>query len=164
MPTHDRLRELLTYDPVKGEIRTKKGRLLVPDHDGLVTIFDANAKPKHKKYKLNKIAYYLAFGLFPRKDQVVLHKNLDSEDYKIHNLLVVSKKVFCNIKEAQKNLSGGIKITPHPEDQFAYEVNWFEEGKPKKVVHYDIAFAQRVQTRLILKFSKFLTKYCLFDN
>ena len=162
-PSLERLKELLTYDPSKGGVYTRKGRLLIPDTDGLVTIFDQYAKTKRVKYKLERIAYYLAFGVYPREDQKVLHKNLDDSDNSIKNLSLVSKSVYRQIKEAQKNLEGAIRITPHPEDQFSFILSWYDKGKEVQKTVYDIGIAKRQQVRLQLKYSKILTKYCVFD-
>ena len=52
----ERLREVLDYDPLSGRILNKKTRrLLQPDHDGLVIIFDSAAK-RSIKMKLDRIA------------------------------------------------------------------------------------------------------------
>lgn len=162
-PSLERLKELLTYDPSKGGVYTRKGRLLFADSDGLVTIFDQYAKIKRVKYKLERIAYYLAFGVYPRDDQKVLHKNLDDNDNSIKNISLVSKSVYRQIKEAQKNLEGGIRITPHPDDQFSFILSWFDRGKEVHRVTYDISVCKRLQVKLQLKYSKILTRYCVFD-
>lgn len=161
----ERLKELLDYDALSGKITIRKNkRVLAPDHDNIVVIFDRMAKPKAKKYKLEKIAFALAYGYFPREDQRVLHKNLDISDNRLKNLSLVSRSVFKQIKEAQKNLDGGIKIVPHPTDQFCYVLHWFEGGTEKTKIINDIVVARRQQLKLQLKYSKILTKYCLFEN
>ena len=103
----ERLKELLEYNPETGKVTIRKSqRVLTPDADGIVVIFDSKAKPKTRKYKLERIAYYLAFSIVPREDQKVLHKNLDPEDNRIQNLSLVSRSVFRQIKEAHRNLDG----------------------------------------------------------
>ena len=161
----ERLKDLLEYCPETGKVTIKKSkRVLTPDHDGIVVIFDSKAKPKTRKYKLERIAFYLAFSIFPREDQRVLHKNLDSEDNRIQNLALVSRSVFRQIKEAHRNLTGGIHLTPHATDQFAYILRWYEGGVEKAKTIQDIVIARRQQLKLQLKYSKILTKYCVFDN
>jgi len=161
----ERLKELLEYDALTGKVSIRKNkRVLTPDHDGIVMIFDREAKPKHKKYKLEKIAYYLAFSIFPREDQRVLHKNLDPEDNRQTNLVLVSRSVYKQIKEASRNVAGGIRIVPHATDQFSYMLHWFENGIEKIRLVQDIVIARRYMVRLQLKYSKILTKYCVFDN
>lgn len=158
----NQLEKLLDYDKETGKVRTKRRRELLPDHDGLVVVFD-NSSKKSYKLKLDKIAYALGYGVLPRKDQKILHKNLNSEDNRLRNLCVVSSKTYLQIKEAQKNLSVGIKLDLHPEDQFSYIVSWYEQGVHKQKTLHDIIQARKEQLRLQLKFSKILTKYCVFD-
>ncbi len=161
----ERLRELLVYDPLSGSIRVRKSnRFLTPDDLGQIVVFDSKEK-KHKsqRYMLDRLAAFFAFGKFPLPDQKVLHKNLDPLDNRLCNITVVSKNVYKCIKEAWKNLDGGIRLVPHPIDQFSYILYWFEGGKEKFKVIQDIVLARRQQVKLQLKYSKILTKYCIFD-
>lgn len=158
-----RLREILDYSPLTGAVHNRRTkRLLQADHDGLVTVFCSKQKKPHK-LKLDKIAFALAHGVFPRKDRRVLHRNLDTSDNSLKNLAVVSRGVFLLIKEAYKNLAGGIKINAHHTDQFCYVVSWTEQNKDKSKVVHDIVEARRVVAALSLHYSKVLTKYCVFD-
>lgn len=158
-----RLKEILDYDPSTGKVYTKKGRQLTPDDDGLVVVFDNQAIVRSVKHKLDKLAYYLAFGVYPRKDQKVLHRNLDEFDNSIKNLSLVSRSVYRQIKEAHKNLTGGIHLVPHTVDQFSYVIKWFDSGVEKSKIIQDIVIARKAQLKLQLKYSKILTKYCFFD-
>lgn len=163
-PQYERLKELLEYDASTGKINNRKTkRVIIPDHDGLVIIFDNQADIKSKKYKLEKIAYYLAFGVYPKDEQKVLHKNLNPNDNRLNNLVLVSRVVFLKIKEAHKNISGGIRIVPHPTDMFCYFVYWYSKGSEVSKMFDDIGFARVHSTKLQLKYSKILTNYCLFD-
>lgn len=159
-----RLKELLEYEPQTGKVFTKKKRLVTPDHSGFVIIFDKDAASKSKKFKLDKLAYALAFGVFPEDYQMVLHKNMDELDNRMNNLTLVSREVYKQVKEAHRNLTGGIHIVPHATDQFAYILKWYEQGQEKHKIIQDIVVARRSQLRLQLKYSKILTKYCIFDN
>ena len=159
-----RLNELLTYNPKNGEVRVRKSnKLLQADHDGLVYVFDSQSKPKSVKYKLDKLAFYFLTGSFPSESQKILHKNLDESDNRATNLAVVSRGVFNKINEAVKNLDYGIKLVNHPTDQLSYIVLWYESGVERSRVIQDVVIAKRMKTRLQLKFSKFLTKYCIFE-
>ncbi len=163
-PSLERLKEILKYDPVTGKVCTLKGRALTADQDGLVTVFDRDAKKPSTKYKLERVAYFLAHDFFPREDQKVLHKNLDTADNRAKNLLLVSRSVFRQIKEAERNLEGAIKIIAHPVDMFSYILLWFDKGVERSRIFGDIGVARRYQVKLQLKYSKILTKYCLFDS
>ena len=158
----DRLRELLEYDPNTGAIRTKRKRVLQADHDGLVVIFDGSTKRSYKM-KLDRIAYVLAFGVNPKEQNRILHKNLDTSDNRIQNLDQVSREVFLKIKEAHRNLTTGIRVVLHPTDQFSYNVFWYEKNVEKCKLIQDIGLARSFQVKLQLKYSKILTKYCVFD-
>lgn len=159
-----RLRELLDYDPLVGTIRNKKTkRVLQPDHDGLVILFDS-AEKKSTKLKLDKIAYALAFGTFPKDDKRVLHRNLNQNDNRLNNLVLVSRNTYLQIKEAHKNLTTGIRLVAHSTDQFSYIVHWFEDGSERTKILQDIVPARELQLKLQLKYSKILTKYCVFDE
>ena len=160
----DRLRELLDYDPLSGAIRNKKTkRLLQADPDGLVIIFDSATK-RSIKMKLDRIAYALAFGALPKDDKRVLHKNLNTSDNRLNNLSVVSRSLFLQIKEAHKNLTNGIKIQAHSSDQFSYIVHWYQDGVEKTKIVNDIVPARELQLKLQLKYSKIITKYCMFED
>jgi len=159
----DRLRELLTYCPSTGEVKnTRTNRVLQADHDGLIALFDNQTKRTHKM-KLERVAYALAFGVQPKDDKKVLHKNLNSSDNRLINLCLVNRAVFLMIKEAHKNLTVSIRISQHSTDQFNYVVNWMEKGVEKSKVVCDIIEARKIALNLQLKYSKILTKYCVFD-
>jgi hypothetical protein len=158
-----RLRDILNYDPASGVISNRKtSRKLIADHDGLVTVYCTKQK-KSYKLKLERIAYTLAYGIQPRADQRVLHKNLDISDNSSKNLSLVSRSTFLLIKEAQKNLTQNIRISAHPHDQFNYVVHWIDKNQEKHKVVHDITKARQLMLKLQLKYSKILTKYCLFD-
>lgn len=159
----ERLKQLLTYDPLSGAIHTRKSnRKLIADHDGLVIVFDPIEK-KSYKLKLERIACTLAFGVAPSDNKRVLHKDLNVSDNSLKNLSIVSRAVFLAVKEAHKNLTQNIKMVQHPVDQFNYVVHWTEKGQDKQKVVHDITEARRLILKLQLKYSKVLTKYCVFD-
>ena len=163
MITPVQLKNLLDYNPSTGVITTRRKRVLTADHDGLVVIFDSNTK-RSIKMKLDRIAYALAYGEHPKDTSRILHKNLDQYDNRLVNLVQVSRELFIKIKEAHRNLSTGIKVVAHPTDQFSYNVFWYEQGVEKCKLIQDIGLARRFQVVLQLKYSKILTKYCLFNE
>jgi len=161
--TPERLREILDYDPLSGTITKKKSkRVLQPDPDGLVIIFDSQNK-RSIKMKLDRIAYALAFGILPKEDKRVLHKNLNQSDNRLNNLQLVSRQVYLQIKEAYRNLTTGIRLSAHPTDQFCFVLHWYEDGAERSKILQDVVPARELQLKLQLKYSKILTKYCVFD-
>lgn len=152
------------YNPQNGEVRVRKSnKLLIPDEGGLVYVFDSQGVPKSVKYKLDKLAYFLWTGIFPSESSKILHKNLDDNDNRAINLLEVSRGTYNKIKEAEKNLDYGIRIGNHPTDKLSHVLYWYENGAERFKVVGDIVVAKRLKTKLQLKYSKFLTKYCIFD-
>lgn len=158
------LNEILNYSPLDGTFHIVKDgkpyRKLFPDEDGYLIFYK-----KGKKYKLkaNRVAIELGNALVVPKDKVVLHKNLDSSDYRLQNLRLVSRKVNNVIKEAHRNLSGALRIVPHHQDMFSYVLCWREEGKDRLLVIQDIVVVRRLYVKLQLKYAKILSKYCIFD-
>ena len=126
-------------------------------------VFDSKGNPKSVKYKLDKLAYFLWTGDFPNESSKILHRNLSDTDNRALNLLVVSRSTYNKIKEAEKNLDYGIRIINHPTDQLSHHLCWYENGAEKVKVVEDIVVAKRLKTKLQLRYSKFLTRYCIFD-
>lgn len=160
------LADLLSYDPtlgnffVVGASGSRCPRRLVPDEEGYLVFFR-----KGQKYKLkaNKVAIELHYGQPVAADRIVLHRNLDSKDYRLINLKVISREVMKLIKEAQRNLNGNLKIVPHPTDAFSYVLCWRQDGKDRTKVIHDIGTAQSELTRLQLAYAKVLNRFCVFD-
>lgn len=161
--TPERLSEILFYDSATGYIsRISNGRRLIPDENNCVIVSDTVAGVS-AKIKYDKLAYMLAYRKVIKDNQRVLHKNLDQEDCSLQNLVLVSREVFLKVKEAHRNLETGIKMVAHKNDQFSYVVQWYESGKPRKKLVRDVVSAQKMMLRLRLKYSKILTRYCVFD-
>ena len=129
----------------------------------MVYVFDSQGTPKSVKYKLDKLAYFLWTQKFPSDKGRILHRNLDENDNRAINLIEVSRSVYNKINEAVRNLDYGIRLVNHPTDQLSYILLWFEGGVERSRVVQDIVVAKRLKTRLQLRFSKFLTKYCIFE-
>lgn len=154
------LKSNLKYLPDPGLV-LKGDKQLNPDVNGFVSILLPSSK--RMKLKLDKLCYFLGTGIMPGKDHKILHKNLDEEDCSLRNLVLVHSSDFRRVKEAVKNLEGGIKLQQHPVDKLAHKVTWYEGGIQRSKVIHDIVPARRFETRLKLKFSKILTSYCIFD-
>lgn len=165
--TPERLKELLDYDHLSGIITNKRTkRRLQADHDGLVILFDLPWSVLWR-WSLTELPMLWPSDHYLWVDQRVLHKNLDIYDNRLNNLSLVSRALFLQIKEAHKNILGGIKIVAHPTDQFYYILHWFENGAEKTKILQDIVPARELQLKLQLKYSKilqnivFLTKFNL---
>jgi hypothetical protein len=158
-----RLNELLVYKPLTGEIFTKEPyRKLSPDPEELITIWD-RVTQKRTKFKVGRLCWILGNNKKLRKNQKVLFRNLNSEDTRLVNLLVVTPAVFSKIQEAAKNLRGGLKILPHASDMYDFVVWHYNNRIYRKETFHDIITAQQRLHVLQLKAAKVLTKYCIFE-
>lgn len=157
------IKDYIHYDKLEGRFfLLKKGKIyrqIFADQDGYLIFFRDGSK---FKLKASKIAVELGNDVVLDKSKVVLHKNLDTTDYRLQNLKIISRSVNNSIKEAQRNLAGALKMELHPTDMFSYVISW-KEGRDKSVVVCDITVAKRMFSRLQLKFAKILSKYCVFD-
>jgi len=155
----ERIKEFLVYDPVTGEIKNLRGRSISPDEDGYVLITDPKDKKK-KKFRFAYLCWAMGNGRFPEASEKIIHRNLNKQDTSLCNLYLVSNEEYKKYKNAHKNLTGGIRLSLHPSDTYCYRVHWFEGTTEKTQVVYDIVVAKRLETKLRLRFSKILTKYC----
>lgn len=159
----DRLKELVKYDPVTGNLYNKVSeRKLTIDDLGFVTVYD-NENKKRIKMKAERLCLILFTGIDDSKDERILFRNLNERDYRAVNLQLVDRKVYNRIMEAYRNLSGDLKLNPHPHDQYSYIITYQDEGKIKNITVYDIVVARQKYLSLQLKYAKILNKYCIFD-
>lgn len=158
------VKELIDYDVIEGSFFILKNntryRKIFPNEEGYLIFYKQS---KRIKLKANKAAIALVQDIIVQKDKVVLHKNLDENDYRYCNLRLISKKVHNTIKEAYRNLNGYLKLQPHHKDMFSYILIWKESGKDKILVVQDVVVAKRMLTKLQLKYAKILNRYCVFD-
>ena len=159
-----RINELLVYDPLTGDITMRDTiRKVSPDPDGFVTIWD-NLSKKKTKFKADRLAWTLGNNKKLRKNQKVLHLNLNLKDNRLTNLKLVPSAVFNKIQEAAKNLSGALRIQPHPTDRYDFNLFYFNDRVLKKETYSDIMITQRRLIELQLRFAKVLTRFCIFDK
>lgn len=159
----ERLNQLLQYDHLTGKLFSKEhNREIQADPDGFITIWDSLAKKK-TKFKADRLCFTLGNNKKVRKNQKILHKNLNNKDNRLVNLVLISQSVHNRVKEASKNLSGGIKIQPHIKDKYDFVVSYFDDKFHTKEVYCDIIAAQNRVIVLQLKYAKVLTRYCCFE-
>lgn len=158
------LQQLIEYEMLTGAFYTKKNgeiaRRIFPNEEGYLIFYRNN---RRLKLKANKVAMELITGKPVPDKKTVLHKNLDENDYRLQNLKIIPKSTYNLIREAHRNLSGSLKLQPHPRDMFCYILSWKQDGKDRKIVIYDIVVAKRTYNKLQLKYAKILSKYCIFD-
>ena len=157
----------IEYDLLTGSfflLKTTAGgttkRQIFPNDDGYLLFYRESTK---YKLKANRLALELGTGKQIDANKLVLHKNLDVNDYRLQNLCAVSRTVYKKVKEAHRNLSGALRLVPHPNDAFSYVVQWKEDNKQMQQVVQDVVVAKRLFTKLQLRFAKLLNKYCIFD-
>lgn len=153
------------YDPATGSLFNKNtNRQLNPDADGFVYYSHSKPTKVQIKIKANRLCCLLGFGKEVQKSQRVLHKNLNENDYRLINLAVVTDKELIKINEARVNLESRLKLVAHPEDQLSYFLYWRENGVEKRQLILDIVVARRRLLKLQLKYSKILSRYCIFED
>ena len=135
-------------------------RQIFPNEDGYLLFYRQGTK---YKIKANRAALELGTARAIDEQKVVLHKNLDVNDYRLQNLCAVSRTVYKKVKEAHRNLNGALRLVSHPNDAFSYVVQWKEDNKQMQQVVQDVVVAKRLFTKLQLRFAKLLNKYCVFD-
>ena len=159
----EKLKELLKYSPETGEFTKNSGKPLVPDFSNLLHIYDPETR-KVTKMKADLVAWILFSGGLLLPDYKILHKNMQDSDNRINNLTCVSTVEYKQIKEAYLNLTEDIQLFMHPKDKFSYIVQYRENGVIKKKVIKDNEVAKKFVLKLKLKYSKILTRYCIFDE
>lgn len=160
----DVIKELVEYRPDTGEFYKKAtGRPMKVNTDTLsVTLYNPSTKEKFI-IKAAKLAWLLGTGKFPSQNKRILHRNLDKSDFRLQNLCVLSRETYRAITEASRNLSGALRLLPHPEDQYSYVIEYHQGGQHYTKVIEDIVTARKFFMKLQLKSAKILSKYCVFD-
>lgn len=157
------LASLVQYLPFDGVVLKKSSSApLVADLDGSVSLYNPLTKKVHK-IKLNKLILFISSGRILQDGEKILHRNMQEDDFRVQNLEVVDEDVYNLIREAYRNISYGIQVSMHRTDKLAYNLQWYENGVKRNRVIYDSSVANRMQVKLKLKYSKILTKYCVFD-
>ena len=159
----EKLRELVKYDSQTGEFTKKSGKPLVPDFSNLLHIYDPETR-KVTKMKADLVAWVLFYDELPIAGARILHRNMQESDSRINNLILVSSEEYKQVQEAYLNLTEDIQLLLHPKDKFSYVVQYRENGVLKKKVIKDSEVAKKFVLKLKLKYSKILTRCCIFDE
>jgi hypothetical protein len=150
----------LQYNAATAEIYfvkdSKLHRKLVPDDNNRIS---TTLLKQHLRIKADRLIWYLVHKHQPNRNQIVFHKNLDVKDNRIINLALITKTEYMRIIEAMKNISGALKLLPHPTDAFCYILQFKLNGRVRKEVIADITIAKRKYRKLQLKFVKLIGKY-----
>lgn len=152
----------LEYDPDSGCVYVLKNnmrnRQLIPNEDmNIIVRLDKTIL----KMKFDRLIWCIYYGIKPKHNEVVFHKDLDPDNTKINNLILISSTENFKILEALKNLSGALRIIPHPTDAFSYVLEYKNEGRTKKELIKDVTIAKRKLLKMQLKYIKFLGKYVI---
>ena len=157
------LYSVLKYEALTGNLYVcigEKQRRLFPNESGMI---DTSIQGKKLKGKLNKIIWELVHKKPIPADHVVFHKNMQENDYRLLNLQLIQKSVYNTIIEAMKNLSGALRILPHPTDAFSYILEFKDKGRLKREVLYDISVARQKLLRMQLRYIKIVGRYVVTD-
>jgi hypothetical protein len=158
------LGEFIEYEMLTGAFFLKKNgkisRRIFPTEEGYLIFYRNN---RRLKLKANKVAMELINNKPIADKKTILHKNLDENDYRLQNMKIIARSTYNAIKEAHRNLSGALKLQPHPRDMFCYILSWKEDGKDRRLVVYDVVVAKRMYNKLQLKYAKILSRHCVFD-
>lgn len=133
-----------------------KHKRLMPDENNSV---NASINGTRVKIKMNRFVWFILYGEILKDNETILHKDLDESNFRQNNLTKISKKVHYQILEAMKNLSGSLRIIPHPTDAFSYMIEYRKEGRLKREVLSDDSVAKKKLLQMQIKYIKFLGKY-----
>ena len=155
--------EVLDYDKVTGITtnRLTKKVLCIQDDGYTIVVL---AVDKTKKVKYNKVCYMMGNTCDLLEGYKILHRNLNTTDFRLCNLIQISSHDYKELRGALKNMQGGITVLPHDADVFTYRVTWYDRGVKKSRVLHDIVVAKRLELKLKLVYSKIISKFCLFEE
>lgn len=152
--TREQIEHHITYVPFTGEFIRKGNNQKVN-----LECFRDLTTPKiyvridNKRYDIpaGRLALLLHTGSWC--EECVLFRDSDRFNFKISNLMSVSKKHHSQVLSVLKNLQEHCKIVPHPTDQYKFIVTFVTNGKSKnKVFHcYEEAqvFLQKKKKQLL---------------
>ncbi|ASJ79272.1 HNH endonuclease [Curvibacter phage P26059A] len=178
LPLKDLLK-FLQYNPLTGEfsvitsgnptnctnlvgnpLSAVTSRKILPDEDNKI---QTTIQGTRLSIKADRLAWFISTGKQPARFQVVFHKNLDWNDNRLNNLVLLQKNEYMQLQEAMKNISGALKLVPHPNDMFSYMLFYKHNGRMLREIVQDISIARRKFNKLQLKYVKIISKYTVSD-
>lgn len=115
------------------------------------------------KLKYDNLIWILVHNTKPASKQKVFHKDLDQNNFKLNNLVLISNKTYFKIKEYLYNLSGGLKMYPRPNDAYSTVLEYKFNGRKCKEVLGDIGLARNKMLKLQLRMLKYIGHYVITD-
>jgi hypothetical protein len=156
----------VAYDPHKGKFYKLKvqdqgevrvDREITPD-ENLNIIYTCFYSGRCIKKRAGILAWEILNGKIP-DDCTLLFKNLDREDFRADNLMIIKKSQYSDIKDHLDNANGAVKIVAHPTNAYQHVVCFKNGHKTVKRTFHDISGALNFRKALILQANKILGKY-----
>ncbi len=158
---HSNLHTYLLYDAVAGCIYNIKGtKKYELDAEYRIRYYNKISK-KQIRLKANRIAWEIFNNKELPDGFVLYHKNLDEKDIRINNIAAVPRATYAIINEALDNLDKDLKLKAHPDVPHYLILQWREDTRLKVKVIQDIVEARKQYRKLLIKYTKILSKYLI---
>lgn len=133
----------ITYIPFTGEfIRKSNNRKINLECFKDLTTPKIYININGKRYDIpaGRLALLLHTGSWC--EECVLFRDSDRFNFRISNLMSVSKKHHSQVLSVLKNLQEHCKVIPHPTDKYKFIVTFVTNGKSKNKVFHSVEDAQ----------------------
>jgi HNH endonuclease len=156
----------IKYNPLTGALyccsraSSEYDRVIVPNE---LNIIATTVRGASLRIKADRLIWFITTGKQLNRNWTVFHKNLDELDNSLTNLQLISKKEHLALVEAMKNLSGDLKLVPHPTDMFSFVLSYKHRGRPTKEILHDLSIARRKFNKIQLRCIKLVSKYTISD-
>jgi HNH endonuclease len=137
----EQLRKEFSYNLQTGQIKRSSGRFWHLD----------TVQYLHKRISTKNLCWFLATGEFPDKDHAIIHRDLDTENYKFSNLKKVTKEEHKRINRLVKNARKHIRLREKPNDAYDVVIEWidFDDGRRVKQTFEDHTVAKKFMRSLL---------------
>lgn len=156
------IKQLYKYYPETGAIvRIKNGRILFPDSEKRIALYDSVLLPNTIRIQYIKLAWLLSRGEPLDYDYKIIQKDKNPNNFQAHNLVAIHRKDFIALKGAIRNLNGELKVLPHKSDTYNSVVRYYNHltKQAKHEVYQDITVAKQRLNALKLEYSKLVNTY-----